>query len=139
MQHTLTSEKLDNQLFRGILRNLVPELPPAAASSLSSVPELRNYGIGDLIISEGEPSTGIVLLISGTVQVVVSKRTSRATREVNLQQIVAPAILGITAAMLGQPSAVSMVALTPTETAFIPHKEFLRVLIQFPHAGLAFF
>ncbi|PYY12266.1 MAG: hypothetical protein DMG61_16905 [Acidobacteria bacterium] len=139
MQHTLTSEKLDNQLFRGILRNLVPELPPAAASSLSSVPELRNYGIGDLIISEGEPSTGIVLLISGTVQVVVSKRTSRATREVNLQQIVAPAILGITAAMLGQPSAVSMVALTPTETAFIPHEEFLRVLSQFPQAGLAFF
>jgi CRP-like cAMP-binding protein len=138
MKNTITSEKLDDRLLRDIFLELVPDLPPAAASSLGSGSEPRHYDAGDLIIGEGEPSTGIFLLTSGTVQSAVSKRTPEAIRHVSLHQIAAPAVLGLTAAMLAQPSAVSVLALTPTETEFIPRADFLRVLGQFPQAGLAF-
>jgi CRP-like cAMP-binding protein len=137
MQQTIISKRTDNRLFRDILQNLVPGLPPAAASSLSSAPELRNYGIGDLITSEGEPSEGIHLLISGTVQTSISK-SGLGTKQVSLHQISAPAVLGLAATMLAQPSTVRISALTAAETAFISCSQFLDVLGQFPRAGLAF-
>jgi CRP-like cAMP-binding protein len=48
------------------------------------------------------------------------------------------AVLGLTGTMLAQPSAVSISALTATETEFISRAQFLRVPRQFPQAGLAF-
>jgi CRP-like cAMP-binding protein len=138
MKNTVTSERSNDRLLSDIFLELVPGLTPVVASSLASASEPRNYHASDLIISEGEPSTGIFLLASGTVRSVVSKKLPGAKKELNLQQITAPAVLGMTAAMLGQPSAVGIMALTLTETAFIPHLEFLRVLAQFPQTGLAF-
>jgi CRP-like cAMP-binding protein len=137
MQHTINSERLDNRLFRDILLDLVPGIPAASTSSLTSGSEVRNYDIGELIISEGEPSDGIHLLISGTVQTSISK-SGLGTKQVSLHQISAPAVLGLTGTMLAQPSAVSISALTATEAAFISRAQFLRVLGQFPQAGLAF-
>ena len=138
MKSTITPKRLDDRLLRDIFLDLVLGLPPAVASLLCSGPEARDHAAGDLIIREGEPSSGIFLLTTGTVQTAVSKRTSEAVRQVSLNQIAAPAVLGLTAAMLAQPSAVSVLALTPTETAFITRSRFLHVLGQFPQAGLAF-
>lgn len=138
MKNTITSERLDDRLLRDIFLELVPGLPPAAASSLGCAPEPRSFDEGDLIIAEAEPSAGVYVLTSGTVRAMVSKRTSESSRQVSLQQTAAPAVLGLTAVMLGEPSAVSVVAQTRVATAFIPRLEFLRVLKQFPQAGLAF-
>lgn len=138
MKNTIPSERLGDLLLKDIFLELVPGLPPAAASSLGSTPEPRYYHAGDLIIHEGEPSAGIFLLTSGAVQTVVSKRTCEVVRKVGLHRIAAPAVLGLTAAMLAQPSAVCIQALTPTETVLIPRADFLHVLGQFPQAVLAF-
>jgi len=137
MQHTITSERLEDRCFRDILLNLVPGLPPAATSSLSCAPELRNYGIGDLIIREGEPSEGIFLMISGIAQTSISKNGLQ-TKQVSLHQISARAVLGLAGTMLAQPSTVTISALKAAETAFISRAQFLQVLAQFPQAGLAF-
>jgi CRP-like cAMP-binding protein len=138
MKNMITSERPGDRLLKDILLELVPGLPPTVASSLANAPKIRKYDSGDLIIREGEASTGIFLLVSGTVQAVVSKRASEARRQVSLHQIMSPAVLGLAAAMLTQPSGVSILALTPTETAFIPRAGFLHVLEVFPKAALAF-
>ena len=137
MKGTITPKRLDCRLLRDIFLDLLPGVPPPAASLLSSAPEPRHFAAGDLIIREKEPSMGIFLLTSGVVQTAISKRTSEAARQLSLQQIAAPAVLGLTAAMLEQLSPASIVSLTQTQAAFIHRVDFLRVLGRFPHAGLA--
>ncbi len=134
MKNTITSEKLDHRLLTDILVDQVPGIPNAVATSLSSTHRVRRYDAGDLIVCEGEASTGIFVLICGTVRVLVSKWS----KQVTLHETTAPAVLGLTAAMLARPSSFTLVALTPIETAFIPRAQFLGALGQFPQAGLAF-
>ncbi|MBV9072643.1 MAG: Crp/Fnr family transcriptional regulator [Acidobacteria bacterium] len=134
MKDAITSDRVDDRLLTDILLDQVPGIPTVVAASLSGAHQVRRYNAGDLIIREGDSSTGIFLLISGTAQALVSK----PNKQVGLRNISAPAVLGVTAAMLSQPSSVSLVAVTPVETAFIPDVEFLRILAQSPKAGIAF-
>lgn len=138
MKDTIISERVDDRLLTDILVDQIPGIPISFASALSSARQMRKYQPGELIVSEGEASTGVFLLISGTVQAVVSKRTCQTTQRVCLHEMTAPTVLGLSAAMLTQASPVSLVATTPVQTAFIPRSEFLRVLEQFPQAGLLF-
>lgn len=134
MDKTICSVRVDRRLLAEILLDRIPGIPTAAANALSSAYQVQDYEAGETIVREGEAGAGIFLLISGTVEALVSK----PMKQVSLHQIAAPSVLGITAAMLTQPSAVSLVAVTQLRVAFIPRREFLRVLKQFPEAGLAF-
>lgn len=134
MDKTIGSAGLDQRMLTETLLDQIPGIPTAAAKALSSAYQVQNFEAGETIVREGEASTGIFLLIDGTVEAFVSK----STKQVSLHQIAAPAVLGITAAMLTQPSAVSLVSVTQLHIAFIPRREFLQVLRQFPEAGLAF-
>lgn len=134
MDKEICSARVDQRLLAEVLLDRISGLPSAAANGLSRAYQVHDYEAGETVVREGESSTGIFVLVTGTVEALVSK----STKQVSLHQITAPSVLGITAAMLTQPSAVSLVAVTQLRIALIPRREFLRVLKQFPDAGLAF-
>jgi len=121
-----------------ILLGLIPDLPAAAAALLGRTSSLQKYEAGDLIIREGEPSSGVFLLIFGTVQPSISDGVSSSKGQINLHRISAPAVLGIAGSLLSQPSPYTVTAVTSTECAFIPQYHIGNVLKDSPQAGLAF-
>jgi CRP-like cAMP-binding protein len=129
--------RIQRSRFQGHSFAFGSRTPSPAASSLSIAPVRRTYKVGALIVTEGEPGQGIFLLLSGTVQTAISKR-GFGTEQLSLCQVATPAVLGLAATMLAQPSAVEISAVTATETAFISRAQFLSVLGEFPQAALAF-
>jgi CRP-like cAMP-binding protein len=138
MQQRITSAQFNEQFFTDILLGLIPGLPVDAASELARACVLQKYAPGEPLIREGDLSSGIFLLISGTVQPAISNEALPTKRQVSLPQIEAPAVLGIAGSMLAQPSLVAIRALTSTEAGFISQSHVRNVLRDSPETGLAF-
>lgn len=138
MQQRITSAQFNEQFVTEILQGLIPGLPVAAAFQLARACVLQKYAPGESLIREGDLSSGIFLLISGTVQPAISNEALPTRRQVSLPQMQAPAVLGIAGSMLAQPSLVAIRALTSTEAGFIPQSHIGSVLRDSPETGLAF-
>ena len=128
---------MKHQYFTETLLALIPKLPPRPACSLANVSVLREYDPGSMVLKEGEPSGGIFLLLEGAVDRWMSGLSATEKKWIKLPRISSPAVLGITSCMLGEPSAISVSAVSKVTALFIDQKHLLRVVQECPEAALA--
>ena len=108
---------------------LFRRLAPADRKRLEAVAELKRYGRGDVIFSEGDPSSVFITIASGRVK--VSKGTPGG-KDLILDLLGAGDPLGAVAAYEGRPFPASAVALEHTTCVVVPRREFLALLEQYP-------
>ena len=129
--------RIDPQYFAEIFLRIVPDLPQPVVESLWSAHRARCYSPAEFLQSEGEPSEGIFLIVSGLVRLSLSNDRPKA-KDIQCRELPSPGILGVSDVMLGSPVSLTARALTEVRTAFIPTTAFLNAVRQFPPAGIAF-
>ena len=92
----------------------------------------RHLRAGGRLFSEGDPPSGVYVLLSGRVKVV---RTSRSGREQVLHQEGPGATLGEVPVFDGQGYVGSAVALDACAALFVPRRALLQILEQNPGAA----
>jgi len=127
--------KVESGSFEDILRALIPEMPDPVLSSLERIHQFRFYAAGSVVLQEGTTSEGVVVLCSGLVTVSLQ---SPAGMTFKLREIAAPAILGFSETMLGQTFQTSITCEMPVKALFLPARQFLAVMRQFPAASIQF-
>lgn len=96
---------------------------------LEAVAQVRRYGRGEVIFSEGKPSAWVVAIISGRVK--VSKATPGG-KDVILELLGAGDPLGAVAAYEGCPFPATATALEDTTCILLPRREFFALMERFP-------
>lgn len=91
------------------------------------------YGEGQQIIGQSDPSTDVFFVIEGTVR---AKSYSQGGREVSFVDIPAGALFGEFSAIDGQERASSIVSLTPCTLAIMSAKDFRLTLGEVPGFAL---
>ena len=129
--------RIDSQLFADILLRIIPDLPQPVVESLWSAHGARCYSQAEFLLSEGEATQGIFLIISGLVRLSLSN-DSRKTRDIQARELRAPAMFGVHDVILGGSASLNARALTDIQCAFIPNTAFLNTIRRFPSAGMAF-
>lgn len=105
------------------------DLTPMATREFESIKLSTIYPEGSLLFLENEPPRGIFLLCSGKVKLSVSSRAGK----ILILQIVQPGeVIGLSSSMSGTPYEVTAEALYPSQVAFIPREDFLRLIQRFP-------
>lgn len=133
----VSSSARTTQSFVKILSQAVPAFPLEAIHRLNEISLTHAFEYGDVIITEGRPSGGIYLLLSGAVEAAMSLETLGGKKWVELPRVSAPALLGTASCMLGEPAALNFRASTRVEAVFIPQEQFLKIVSEYPEAGLA--
>ena len=134
--NSVNSQAAEQSLAQSLLKAM-PSFPLNAMRHLEQVSEPRNYDTGNVIITEGQSSDGILVLLEGTVQRSISVFSLAGRKWTPLPRISGPAVLGTAACILGEPSTLRISACSPTAAIFIPQAHLLRVLRECPEAGLA--
>lgn len=130
-----TGEKLRHEDFQELLQKLLPGLALAAISFLEDSHELRLYQPGDVLLKEGQSGDGVLFLRYGAAAVsLVSKWGDSA----KLCEIIAPAILGLSATMVGDANRTTVRCEHPIEAVFIPAPALIAGMRRFPQATLEF-
>jgi CRP-like cAMP-binding protein len=103
-------------------------LSPDDRSLVAAAAEVKTFGAGERVFTEGEPANVIMAILSGTVRV-----TASAGPVLDLPEALHPGDpLGDVGAFEGGPFPASGTATEPTECLIIPRAEFFRLLEQNP-------
>ncbi len=111
------SELTVRQLFEGLSAD--------AMRDLETIKVQEKYPSGSLLFKAGEDPTGIFVMISGQACLSV---TGAKGRRMVVRSVGAGGVLGLSAAVSGEPYGVTAEIVTPSEVAFIHRGEFLRFL-----------
>lgn len=93
----------------------------------------RRYAPGQVLLDEGDSSTQVHLILSGSVRVLVH---SACGRDVIFSERQAGDILGEIAALDGGPRTAEATALLPTRTCALPAVDFVAVVAASPTVSL---
>ena len=104
-------------------------LGPEDRARVAAVARLREYGRGDVIFREGDPSDAFYTVISGRVKVF---KTLPTGKDVILEIFSAGDPLGAIAAYEGRPFPASAAALEDTRCLLVPRAEFFALLEHHP-------
>jgi len=120
-----------------LLRNhpLFGELPADALERLGSYMTRKTVARGTTIFTKGDPGTGLMGVLSGTVKISV---LSADGREVVLNVIHPGEIFGEIALLDGRPRTADATAMTDCELAVIDRREFVPFLRSQPDVVLKF-
>jgi len=111
---------------------MFPILEPAEIERLRRFGETRTYGAGERLITTGEPSPGMLVILSG--EVAVSQHNVLGRNEAIVTH--GPGgFMGELAQLSGRPSLVDASATTPVETLVIPSLRLRDVLVAEAELG----
>lgn len=114
---TSTSEINVRQLFEGLSGD--------AMRDLESIKVQHMHSPGSVLFQAGEDPTGIFVLVSGQACLSV---TGAKGRRMVVRSVGAGGVLGLSAAVSGEPYGVTAEVVALSEVAFIHRDEFLRFL-----------
>ncbi|MEV4656590.1 Crp/Fnr family transcriptional regulator [Micromonospora sp. NPDC049301] len=100
-------------------------LPGAAIDDIVRHSQPLRLSAGSVARHHGEPATGVVLLLAGTM---VAAHTSRAGAEVWPQRWQAPALVDKVAVLAGGPAPTRLIAATSVVAMLLPRQPFLRLI-----------
>lgn len=124
-----------NAIITSALREtpLFNSLDSSELRSLSSRAALQRYSMGELLFSEGNPCSGLFVVISGRIRIF---KTSRSGRE----QVLAIESPGTSIAELpvfdGGSYPASAMAIEPSELVFVSRNDFRAVCLEHPDLSL---
>ena len=120
-----------------LLRNhsLFRDLPAAVIERLGSYMKTRKVQRGVTIFSKGDPGTGLLGVVAGTVKVSVA---SAAGKDIVLNMIHEGDVFGEIALLDGQPRTADAVAMTECELIVIERRDFVPFLRDHPDVMLKF-
>jgi thioredoxin reductase (NADPH) len=111
---------------------MFPILEPAEIDRLRRFGEQRTYGVGERLVTTGEPSPGMLVILSGEVAVTQHNVLGRN------QPIITHGpggFIGELAQLSGRPALVDAVATKPVETVVIPSRRLPDVLVAEAELG----
>ena len=135
MTASICEEQLSLDVFCGILRSIVPNLPAACPEALHPHHQLRVLSPGEYLMQQGHTCNGFFILSVGRVRLSLREASNPA---VDLHDVAAPAAIGLLGCILGNKFLVNARALTNTTALFLPKSPFFGVLQEQPMASLAF-
>src|SRR5436190_617818 len=111
---------------------MFPILTPEEMERLRRFGELRQFRAGEAIATVGEPGLGLVLIVTGEVEITQHDQTGRRTPIVTHQR---GSFMGELAQLSGRPSLVDAHALTDVEVVVIPPERLRALLIAEAELG----
>jgi len=109
---------------------LLAELDPTALMFLVRLGRRRIFKAGEVLMRQGEPSTSIHFVLSGTVRAERTRRTD--DRPVRLAEFEAGAVVGEMGVVIDIPRSATVTALVPTETLELDAPNVDRVAKAYP-------
>lgn len=109
--------------FAGIA--LFARLPETALAELATNSQIRTYPAGQVLWTEGDPGTSLLVLESGQLRVT---RFAGSGQEVVLAVLDAPAALGEMSLLDGEPRSATVIAQRPVTVRVVPRQAFLGLL-----------
>jgi CRP/FNR family transcriptional regulator, cyclic AMP receptor protein len=131
--HTASRDVDKLALLRG--NALFAELPPAAIERLASYMTRRSVRRGTTIFVKGDPGTGLMGVLSGTVKITVLAPDGR---EAVLNIIGEGEVFGEIALLDGHPRTADAIAMTDCELVVIDRRDFVPFLRSHPDIALKF-
>jgi CRP/FNR family cyclic AMP-dependent transcriptional regulator len=108
-------------------------LSPAEAQALAQRAIERRFDAGEMLFWEGEPCTGIFVLVQGSAKIF---KTSPGGREMMLALETAPSTVAELPLFDGGPYPASVRAVQPVTALFINKNDFQQVCRQYPEVAL---
>jgi CRP/FNR family transcriptional regulator len=115
-------------------RNIFCNLPTKALEALERVKHTTSYPQGAVLFVEGQPSTGIWVLCKGRVKLSISSSDGKT---LILRIAETGEVLGLSAAVSGQPYALTAETLDPSQVTFIRRDDLSRLMRQYPEVALS--
>lgn len=107
------------------------QLPPAALKEFDEIKSTATYPKGALLFVERQEARGVYVLCEGEVKLSIS---SAEGKTLILRIVRAGELLGLMAAMAGQPYEVTAETIRPCQVAFVRRDDFLRFLSRHPES-----
>jgi CRP/FNR family cyclic AMP-dependent transcriptional regulator len=126
----VSGSELDRQDRAGLCR-----LPHRPLQLLERVGHTTSYPKGATLFLEGQAGTGLFLVCQGQVKLYVSENEGKT---ITLQVAGVGEVLGVSAAISGQPYALGAEALRPTEARFVRREDLLCLMREHPEVALHF-
>jgi CRP/FNR family cyclic AMP-dependent transcriptional regulator len=120
-----------------LLRNhlLFRDLPPAIIERIGSYMKIRKIERGSTIFSKGDPGTGLIGVLTGSVKISIA---SADGRDIVLNIIQPGEIFGEIALLDGHPRTADATAMSDCELMVIERRDFLQFLRSQPDMTLKF-
>jgi len=109
-------------------------LEPAALDEVVAASRVRHFPRGQVICSEGDPGTDLLLLEEGRVRVC---RYGAGGREVVLAEVDAPIAFGELSLIDNLPRAATLIAVTGIRIRFVPRQPVIRLAERHPAVAMA--
>src|SRR5579863_3756536 len=109
------------------------QLPTAAVKDFDAIKSTATYPKGALLFIEKQEARGVYVLCEGEVKLTIS---SAEGKTMIMRIARAGELLGLMAAMAGQPYEVTAETIYPCQVAFVRRDDFLRFLGNHPEASL---
>ncbi|HVM98059.1 MAG TPA: cyclic nucleotide-binding domain-containing protein, partial [Candidatus Acidoferrales bacterium] len=111
---------------------MFPVLEPAEIERLRRFGEIRQFAVDERMVTTGEPSPGMIVVLNG--EVAVSQHNALGRNEPIITHT-AGGFMGELAQLSGRPSLVDARATKPTETLIIPSRRLREVLVAEAELG----
>ena len=108
------------------------ELPPSSLKELDLIKSTATYPKGAMLFVERQESRGVYVLCQGEVKLSLS---SPEGKTLIMRIARAGELLGLMAAMSGQPYEVTAETIYPCQVAFVRREDFLRFIAKHPEAS----
>lgn len=95
--------------------------------------DLHTYEAGEIVISEGEPGTSLLVLASGRVRVYVKNDVNH---QVEVRQLNAGEFFGEISILTGQPRSATVTAAEPSEILELSSETLNRIEEEFPRVAI---
>jgi len=109
---------------------LLAELDPTALMFLVRLGRRRSFAAGDVLMRQGDRSTSIHFLLSGTVRAERSRRSD--DQPIKLADLEAGQVVGEMGVMIDIPRSATVTALVPTESLELDGPNFERLAKAYP-------
>jgi CRP/FNR family transcriptional regulator len=129
MSHT-QSEDVHLTMPRG---ELFAQMPGEALEQLGRITVRQRYPAKSVLFREGKPASGVFLVCSGRIKLSLHGSHGRSL----VVQFVGPGEpLGLGATISARPYELTAEATAPCEVCFLPRKQFLQFLADYPSVSL---
>ena len=109
---------------------LLADLDPTALMFLVRLGHRRTFQPGEVLMRQGEPSSSIHFVLSGTVRAERARRTD--DRPVKLADLEAGAVVGEMGVLIDIPCSATLTALVATESLELDRPNFERLAKAYP-------
>lgn len=114
-------------------RNLFCDLPPTAIAALERVKYTTSYPQGAVLFVEGQLPGGVLIVCKGRVKLSVCSSDGKT---LILRIAEAGEVLGLSAAVSGQPYALTAETLDPSQVTFVRRDDLWRLMHEHPQVAL---